>query len=105
MRGKGKMRKLISIKIDHEVWRTAREMGFNISKLCENALKQATQRLQTFNYETGFRNDPVNTQNNNYWCSGRDLNPGLRLERPEYLAGLYSAERFSSTGAFRSAII
>ena len=23
------------------------------------------------------------------WCSGRDLNPGLRLERPEYLAGLY----------------
>ena len=23
------------------------------------------------------------------WCSGRDLNPGLRLERPPYLTGLY----------------
>jgi hypothetical protein len=22
-------------------------------------------------------------------CSGRDLNPGLRLERPAYLSGLY----------------
>ena len=33
-------------------------------------------------------------QNQRYWCSGRDSNPGLRLssvpaERPEYLAGLY----------------
>jgi hypothetical protein len=23
------------------------------------------------------------------WCSDRDSNPGLRLERPEYLTGLY----------------
>ena len=23
------------------------------------------------------------------WCSGRDLNPGRRLERPSYLTGLY----------------
>ena len=23
------------------------------------------------------------------WCSGRDLDPGLRLERPEYLTELY----------------
>jgi hypothetical protein len=23
------------------------------------------------------------------WCSGRDSDPGLRLERPEYLTGLY----------------
>jgi hypothetical protein len=27
------------------------------------------------------------------WCSGRDSDPGLRLERPEYLTGLYSADR------------
>ena len=24
-----------------------------------------------------------------FWCSGRDSNPGLRLERPKYLTGLY----------------
>src|SRR4030066_1365027 len=24
-----------------------------------------------------------------FWCSGRDSDPGLRLERPEYLTGLY----------------
>jgi hypothetical protein len=23
------------------------------------------------------------------WCSGRDLDPGRRLERPVYLTGLY----------------
>jgi hypothetical protein len=28
------------------------------------------------------------------WCSGRDSNPGLRLERPEYLTGLYYRSTF-----------
>ena len=30
------------------------------------------------------------------WCSGRDSDPGLRLERPEYLTGLY----YRSTGLY-----
>gem|GEM_PF-2467793 len=38
------------------------------------------------------------------WCSGRDLDPGLRLERPEYLTGLYyrsaSARRCHAVCAF-----
>jgi hypothetical protein len=28
------------------------------------------------------------------WCSGRDSDPGLRLERPEYLTGLYYRSAF-----------
>ena len=42
------------------------------------------------------------------WCSGRDSDPGLRLERPEYLTGLYyrSTEliHFSSLSCFFASI-
>jgi hypothetical protein len=41
---KEKMRKLISIRIDPKIYQTARELGLNISKTCENSLKQAIQR-------------------------------------------------------------
>jgi len=37
-------RKIFSIRIDPEVWKTAREKGLNISRICENALKQAVQQ-------------------------------------------------------------
>ena len=40
------MRKLISIRIDPKIYRTAREMDLNISKTCEISLKQEIQ-LQT----------------------------------------------------------
>ena len=40
------MRKLVTIRIDPKIWRKAREMGLNISKTCENCLKQGIQRLQ-----------------------------------------------------------
>ena len=36
----------ISIYIDKEVARKARELGLNISKTCENALKEAIRRLE-----------------------------------------------------------
>ena len=35
------MRKIISIRIDPEVWKAAREKGLNISRICEKALKFA----------------------------------------------------------------
>ena len=37
------MRKVISIRIDPKVWKSAREKGLNISRICEQALKQAVQ--------------------------------------------------------------
>ncbi|KPV63697.1 MAG: Post-segregation antitoxin CcdA [Candidatus Bathyarchaeota archaeon BA2] len=41
-----KRRKLFSIRIDPEVWETAKELGLNISRTREECLKQAIQQLQ-----------------------------------------------------------
>ena len=49
------MRKLVTIRIDPNVWRKARELDLNISRTCENALKREIQRIieakQKGNYE------------------------------------------------------
>ena len=44
------MRKLVTIRIDPQIWQTARELGLNISKVCENALKFYISRLSPLNY-------------------------------------------------------
>ena len=44
--------KLVTIRIDTEIHQTARELGLNISKTCENCLKQAVQRLTASDYST-----------------------------------------------------
>lgn len=36
-----------SIRIDQDVLRTAKELGLSVSKISENALKEAIKRLQT----------------------------------------------------------
>ena len=38
------MRKIISIRIDPNVWKAAREKGLNISRICEQALILALQK-------------------------------------------------------------
>ena len=43
------MRKLISIRIDPRIYQTAREMGLNISKTCENSLETEIQRFVASN--------------------------------------------------------
>jgi len=48
------MRKLISIRIDPKIYQTAREMNLNISKTCENSLKQEIQHLRNANPEKNF---------------------------------------------------
>ena len=51
---------------------------------CHTVKKEWKQQMATWQQmatENGFLNV--------YECSGRDLNPRLRLERPEYLTGLY----------------
>ena len=39
--------KLVTIRIDPEVHRVARQMGLNISKVCENALLSIVSRFQS----------------------------------------------------------
>ena len=46
------MRKLISIRIDPKIHKKAKEIGLNVSKTCENSLKQEIQRLTNANPET-----------------------------------------------------
>ncbi len=36
-----------SIRIDQDILRTAKELGLSVSKVSENALKEAIKRLQT----------------------------------------------------------
>jgi hypothetical protein len=55
------MRKLISIRIDPKIYQTARKMDLNISKTCENSLKQAIQRLSNANPETNCNSTCVST--------------------------------------------
>ncbi|MFX0203837.1 MAG: type II toxin-antitoxin system CcdA family antitoxin, partial [Candidatus Hodarchaeota archaeon] len=42
----------VGIYVDEETVKTAKELGFNISKLCENCLKEAIRRLRTPSSQT-----------------------------------------------------
>ena len=44
--------KLISIRVDTETHKKARELGLNISKICDNALKEAVAKLEAPNPKT-----------------------------------------------------
>ena len=41
----------VTIYVDEEIVRKAKDLGFNISKLCENAMKQAIKRMEGSNCE------------------------------------------------------
>ena len=45
------MKKMTTIRIDKEIYQKAKELGLNISKICENALKIYITRLQDVNTE------------------------------------------------------
>ena len=57
------MRKIISIRIDPNVWKAARERGLNISRICERALISALQKGENLGAV------------GSWWWTGRDLNP------------------------------
>jgi post-segregation antitoxin (ccd killing protein) len=54
----------VTIYIDEDVVKEAKEIGLNISKICENALKEAIRKLKGKN--------PGNKTEN--WSGGQDLN-------------------------------
>jgi len=60
--------------LDTRVVETARKVGLNVSRVSENALKEAIRRLGEPKQETALGN-PARRE-------GRDLNPGDRLHRP-----------------------
>ncbi|TEU15018.1 MAG: hypothetical protein E3J21_14365, partial [Anaerolineales bacterium] len=67
-------RKSTCLYLDQGVVEVAKQVGLNISKVSENALIGAIERLRCPEPETslGSQTNP----------GGRDLNPGARLHRP-----------------------
>lgn len=64
------------VRIDAEVLKQAKEQGYNISKVCENALKQKlSKENREFLGEASFKKKVL-------WCGRRDLNPSTRLGKP-----------------------
>jgi len=62
--------------INKKVLETAKQMGLNVSRVSENALKEAIIRLTEPKQETGLRSRPRAEGR------GRDSNPGGRLHKP-----------------------
>ena len=52
-------KKLISVRVNPKIHKTAKEMGLNISKACENGLKQQIQLLKTSKSTEESRMTPV----------------------------------------------
>ena len=74
-----------SIRIEQDVLRTAKELGLSVSKVSENALKEAIRRLQTPVQQTvtdGGLVDARSASHQRLEGRGRDSNPGARLHRP-----------------------
>ena len=71
-----KNKKNVMIRIDAELVQKAKDLGLNISKVAENALREMIRKLEA--------SDCPN--NSNFWRGVRDLNPrgptGHRLSRP-----------------------
>jgi len=72
-------KKQVLLYIDTETSKKAKELGLNLSKVSENALKEAIRRLQCSNLHFDHNND----EEGGKWCRGWDLNP--RRPAPEDL--------------------
>ncbi|MEM3459595.1 MAG: type II toxin-antitoxin system CcdA family antitoxin, partial [Candidatus Bathyarchaeia archaeon] len=77
-----------NILIEESVLRTAQNLGINVSKFCENALKIGIQAL-TNSLQKIAENQTASTEkegfgnvvSENEWCGRRDLNPGRQRGR------------------------
>jgi post-segregation antitoxin (ccd killing protein) len=74
--GKMGSRKSTCLYLDAGVVETARRVGLNVSRVSENALVGAIERLSRSEAKTVFTSQAI------VEGRGRDLNPGARLHRP-----------------------
>ena len=76
---------LVSFRIPIDLAVTLRNRGINLKEACKRFLMKLCTEKE--------HDCPLSPNNAAFKekarCSGRDLNPRLRLERPEYLTGLY----------------
>jgi post-segregation antitoxin (ccd killing protein) len=79
----------VTVYLNEDLANLGKEMGLNLSKVCENALKTAINKLQGLNVQNNDEQQHVNAQNNDKW-TGRDLNPRLpRCERGDHTRLIY----------------
>jgi hypothetical protein len=62
-----------TVELNPELANLAYEMGLNLSKICENALKTAIDRLQGLNAVNNVEQQFLSAQNSDEW-TGRGLN-------------------------------
>jgi hypothetical protein len=67
----------ISITVDEDIHRDVQEIGFNISKLCENAMKDAVRRMTGSNSskDPGISREPHTNNHKNQLVRGVGLEP------------------------------
>ena len=69
------MRKLISIRIDPKIYQTARGLGLNVSRTCENCLKQQIQRLTASEQQNNCISTCVSTSQQQRMAGGTGFEP------------------------------
>ena len=69
-----------TIYVDEDVLKTAKEMGLNISKTCENALKLAIEQLKPIYGNNNPQNLLKNTPNDHMVGPGRFERPSRESE-------------------------
>ena len=71
------------MRLDEDLVKKAHDLGLNVTKICENALKELINRIEIPNSTNNTKNNPKNSENDQWW--GRpDLNRGP--ERPRLRA-------------------
>jgi post-segregation antitoxin (ccd killing protein) len=70
-------KKKVLLYIDAETIQKAKELGLNLSKVSENALKEAVCRLEGTKSETDCQ-DGTHCDERGRWCGGWDLNSFTR---------------------------
>jgi len=79
---KREARKTVGITLPPSLLEKARKHKLNISRICEQALQSVLEALETQKTYKNEKGGSAETPSGFSQCSGRDLNPRLRLERP-----------------------
>ena len=64
-------KRLTSMRIDEDLLKKAHDLGLNVSKVCENALKEMIKRLETPVAQKEPKDCPDNPQENGVVARGR----------------------------------
>ena len=76
-------KKITSMRIDEDLLRKAHELGLNVSKVCENALKEAIERLESPTVIIERRKSPAPASNSKQESSPNNPNSPKSSSNPE----------------------